>query len=346
MSLQTLIAKTMMKLPGSILVKLSGGKPITIEGRILEPQLQAMAWNGRNAPPFSSLDPVTAQAAAIEQLALIADTPEPDVALEDFAIAGPDGNQIPVRLYRPPVQDPSAPMMVFYHQGGGVIGDLETSHVFCSMIAKAASCPLISVDYRLAPQHKYPAGLEDCITAYEWALRNAEDYGAPGGRAAIGGDSMGGYFSAIISQEMKRAHKPVPALQLLVYPALDTEKFYPSKTTFGETFSLSSDTMDWFMDQYVPEGMDRKQVRLAPGREGDLSGLPPAIIATAGFDPLVDEGDEYAQRLEAAGVDVIHKRYDSLAHAFTAFTAMSPGSKAACLEIAGFVREMYSRLDD
>ena len=182
------------------------------------------------------------------------------------------------------------------------------------------------------------------MAAYEWALRNAGKYGAPEGVAAVGGDSMGGNFSAIVAQEMKRQEKPIPAMQLLIYPAVDLVDEFPSRKDFAGTFSLSTDTMNWFMQQYLPEGFDMSDRLLSPGQTGDLTDLPPAIVITAGHDPLCDEGDDYALRLGRAGVYVKHKRYDTLAHAFTAFTDFSPGSRKACLEIAGMVNDMYARL--
>ncbi len=344
MSLQQTIAKLVMKLPGGILVRMAGGKPVAIRGRVLEPQLQMMMWNGRNAPPLSSVPADVAQAAVVQTLAMVAAPLEPGVRVEDLTIPGPDKNAIPARIYRPEGQDPKAPLMVYYHMGGGVVGDLDTCHPWCSILASRVKCPVLSVDYRLAPQHKFPAGIDDCIAAYEWGLRNAGKFGAPDGVAAIGGDSMGGNFSAIIAQEMQRQGKPLPAMQLLIYPAIDIAEEFPSRTDFGDTFSLSTDTMNWFMDQYLPAGFNRADKMLSPGQSGSLDGLPPAVVITAGHDPLCDEGDDYAKRLKAAGVPVMHKRYDSLAHAFTAFTAVSPGSRKACAEIAGMVRETYSKL--
>ncbi|WP_353257391.1 alpha/beta hydrolase fold domain-containing protein [Hyphomonas sp.] len=343
MSLQRFIAKAVSSLPGNLIVKLSGGEPMTVGGRTLEPQLQMIAWNGRAAPPMSSLPAETVQAAVKTQLALLEDVASYGAGAEDLTIPGPDGNTIPARLYRPSAQDPRHPLIVYFHMGGGVIGDLETCNAWCAALALGTQAPVLSVDYRLAPQHKFPAGLNDCIAAYKWALANAETFGAPAGKAAVGGDSMGGNFSAIISQQMKREGGPVPVLQLLIYPAIDISKDYPSKKTFAKTFSLSQDTMDWFMKQYLPEGTNLADLRISPGHSADLSGLPPAVVITAGHDPLSDEGDEYAQRLKAAGVPVVHKRYDQLAHAFTAFTFISPGSKAACQEIAGMVHDIYAK---
>ncbi len=344
MSLQATIAKLLLKLPASWKVKMAGGKPLEIGGRTLDPNLQFIAHSAAKQPPMSSLEPEIAQAAAIEGLGMFAAKPEPGVAFEDMTIPGNGGHDIPVRIYRPADQDPSAPMLAYWHMGGGVILNVEACHAFCSIIAKIAKCPIISVDYRLAPQHKFPAGLEDCISAYEWTLKNAEKYGAPAGRAAIGGDSMGGNFSAIIAQESTRRGMPKPDLQLLLYPATDLVTEFPSATTYGETYPLSTDTMQWFMEQYLPGEFDRANVLLSPAQETRLEGLPPAIIATAGFDPLVDDGAAYAKKLEAAGIAVQFKCYDSLAHGFTAFTEVVPAARDACIEIAGMVRDAYAKL--
>ncbi len=344
MSLQATIAKLLLKLPASWKVKLSGGQPVTLGGRTLDPDFQLIAHGAAKQPPMSSLEPEVAQATSAQGLAMFAGKPEPGVSWTDTTIPSRGAHEVPVRIYRPYVQDPDAPMMTYLHFGGGVIGDLETCHTFCQILAMIVKCPVVSVDYRLAPQHKYPTGLEDSLDAYEWTLKNAGKYGAPAGRASIGGDSMGGNFSAVIAQEMVRDEKPLPDLQLLIYPATDLVTDFPSGTIYADTYPLSKDTMDWFMQQYLPDGFEMSNVRLSPGLESRLEGLPPAIITTAGFDPLVDDGAAYARKLETAGVDVTFKCYDSLAHGFTAFTAVSPAARAACEEIAGMVRDAYAKL--
>jgi acetyl esterase len=292
---------------------------------------------------MSTLAPEDVQAGVKAQLALLQDVVGETTTHSTVIIPGSDGNAIPARMYRPSSQDPRHPLIVYFHMGGGVVGDLDTCHAWCAMLAQGAQTAVLSVDYRLAPQHKFPAGLDDCIAAYLWGVENAARFGARKGTAAVGGDSMGGNFSAIISQKMKREGGPLPALQLLIYPAIDISKDYPSKTAFSKTFSLSQDTMDWFMKQYLPDGFDPKDLRVSPGQETDLAGLPPAVVVTAGHDPLSDEGDEYAARLTAAGVPVVHKRYDALAHAFTAFTFISPGARAACREMAEIVHDIYAK---
>ena len=338
---QKTILKLILSLPSPILRAMSGGGVVYKGGRTLDPRFQFFAHAAKKLPPMTSLSPAEAVAGSAKGLAAVQGPLEPGVRTESLSVEGPNG-PIPCRAYRPPQTDAKAPLIVYAHMGGGVIGDLETCHAFCSILSSICSTTVISVDYRLAPDHKFPAGLEDVLAAYRWARDNTARFGAAAIPPAIGGDSMGGNFSAIISQRMKREGGPLPALQLLIYPAIDISKHYPSKTAFGKTFSLSQDTMDWFMKQYLPEGFDYTDLNVSPGQEKDLSGLPPAIVITAGHDPLVDEGDEYAERLKAAGVKVKHKRYDNLAHAFTAFTFLSPGSRAACAEIARMVHDFYA----
>lgn len=339
MSLQTTLVRMMLKLPPGLLVRLAGGKAVEIGGRVLDPHTQFLAHGARQQPAMASLDAATGRAASAAGLAMLAARPEPGVHWRDETISH-EGHRVPVRIYQPDDQDPAMPAMTYFHFGGGVIGDLETCHAFVTMLARIVKCPVVSVDYRLAPEHKWPAGLDDCQAAYEWTLKKAAALGAPAGEAMIGGDSMGGNFAAIIAQEARRHGLPLPALQLLIYPAIDVSQETASHRTYGETYPLSTETMHWFMDHYLPEGQDRADLRISPGQAMDLEGLPPALVVTAGFDPLVDEGADYARRLEAAGVETVYKCYDRLAHGFTAFTGASPAADAACREIAVMVRDL------
>ena len=345
MSLQATIVKLMMKLPDGFKRRMSGGKPVELGGRTLDANFQFLAHGAAKQPPMSSLEPDVAQAASKQGLAMFMGEDEPGVSWRNQEIPSRGSHKIPVRIYRPDRQDAKKPALTYYHMGGGVIGDLDTCHQFCQILATRIGCPVVSVDYRLAPQHKFPAGLEDCIDAYEWTLRNAESLGAPAGQAMIGGDSMGGNFTAIVTQEMLRQEKPLPDLQLLIYPATDLVSEFESYTVYGETYPLSADTMHWFMKQYLPsEDFDKSDVLLSPAFERRLDELPPAIIATAGFDPLVDDGAAYAKKLEDAGVPVHHICYDSLAHGFTAFTEVAPAARLACEEIADMVKTELGRI--
>jgi acetyl esterase/lipase len=188
------------------------------------------------------------------------------------------------------------------------------------------------VDYRLAPEHKFPAGVEDALAAYAWALDNAARFGAPARKAAVGGCSQGGNFAAVIAQEMRGPRSPV--LQLLVYPALDLVSDTPSMHDFADAFPLTAQTVEFFVKTYLPEGADPSDPRLSPGRTQDLKGLAPALIYAAGFDMLLDQGEAYAQRLHEAGVKAAHVCFDSLPHGFAEYPSIAPAAEAAIKRIA------------
>ena len=335
---QRLILRKLLGLPTPILRLLSGGAAIYRGGRTLDPRLQFVAAQARAAPPITQMTPDEARRANTQLVTALTGDPEPGVTWEYLAIEGA-GGAIPARAYRPAVQDPSAPLRVFAHFGGGVIGDIETSHAFCTILASVARCPVLSVDYRLAPEHRFPAGLEDVLAAYRFGRDNAARFGAPAGAAAIGGDSMGGNFAAVVCQDLKRAGEPQPTLQLLIYPCVDVASQTASMTTYADAFPLSRPLMDWFIGHYIGPGDDPADPRLSPINAKDLTGLAPAIVVTAGFDPLIDQGLAYARALKTAGVPVVYRCYDSLAHGFTAFTGAVPAADVACREIAGLVRE-------
>ena len=329
--------RLMLSLPAPILRALSGGGPIYVGGRTLDPRLQFLTSQASGAPPLSSLTPAEARAGTAAFTALLSGGLEPGVRIEQLPIPGAQ-SKIGARAYRPIDQDGDAPLMVFAHFGGGVIGGLDTCEAFCGILAAVARCPVLSVDYRLAPEHRFPAGLEDMLAAYRWALENGQRFGAPAGVASVGGDSMGGNFAAVICQELRRLGERQPALQLLIYPALDVAGEGGSMTTYAEAWPLSRATMEWFMGQYLGAEDSPGDLRLSPMRARDLRALAPAVIATAGFDPLLDQGETYAKALADAGVSTTYRRYDALAHAFTAMTGVVPGADAACREIAVMAR--------
>ncbi|HXA38874.1 MAG TPA: alpha/beta hydrolase [Phenylobacterium sp.] len=337
---QRMMVRKLLSLPIPMLRLMAGGGVVYQGGRTLDPRLQYLAAQARGAPPMTTLTPEEARQASAIGLAVTGGDPEPGVRTEALSLPGPGGD-IPARVYRPDNQDAQAPLMVFAHFGGGVIGDLETCDAFCSILAHTARGPVLSVDYRLAPEHRFPAGLEDVLAAYRWARDNAQRFGAPPAQAAIGGDSMGGNFAAVVCQELKKAGEPQPALQLLIYPWVEVVCESASMTTYGDAFPLTRSTLEWFAGHYMGPGDSPADPRLSPLRAPDLSGLAPAVVVTAGFDPLLDQGEAYARRLKEAGVPVIYRCYDGLAHAFTAFTGAVPCADVACREVAGLVREGY-----
>ena len=337
---QRLQLRLLLSLPAPLLRALAGGAAVYVGGRTLDPRLQFLASQARGAPPLSDFTPEQARAGTAAILAPMAGRRERGVEVETLTVPGADG-PLAARAYRGPRQDPAAPLMVFGHFGGGVIGDLDTCDTFCSILAAVALCPVLSVDYRLAPEHRFPAALEDMLAAYRWARATSTRFGAPQDAVSVGGDSMGGNFAAVIAQEMKRLGEPAPAVQLLIYPALDVAGEGASMTTYADAWPLSRATMEWFMGQYMGPADAPGDPRLSPMRSHDLAGLAPAVIATAGFDPILDQGETYARRLRDAGVATVYRRYDALAHAFTAFTGVIPAADEACREIAALVRDAF-----
>ena len=337
---QRLVVRLLLSLPAPILRLMSGGGVVYRGGRTLDPRLQFLAAQAQGAPSITTLTPDEARRGETLGLAPLQGDLEPHVRWEALSVPGAEG-EIPARLYRPEPQDGAAPLIVWAHMGGGVIGTLDTGHAFASILARIARTAVLSLDYRLAPEHRFPAGLDDVLTAYRWGRDNASRFGAAG--AAIGGDSMGGNFAAIICQDLKATGEPQPAFQLLIYPCTDVASETPSMTTYADAFPLDRAMMDWFMGQYLAPASDPTFPRLSPIRAADLSGLAPAIIATAGFDPLTDQGEAYAKALRAAGVPVSYRCYESLSHAFTAFTGVIPAADAACREIAGLVRDTLEK---
>ena len=333
MSVQKFIVRTLLKLPDGILIKMSGGKPLAIDGRILDARTQFLAVQGAKQPSITTLDPAAARAGTAAGLSLLDDAPRESVAVRELSVPGPAG-PLAARLYTPKDASGPLPGLVFFHFGGCVIGDLDTCHTFCAMIADVAQCAVFNVAYRLAPEHKFPAAVDDALTAYRWAEAHAADLGMIAGRIGVGGDSAGGYLSAVVAQEEKRAGRAGPALQLLIYPVTDWDWKGGSMDSCANVYPLTSDIMNWFAGLYLNNAAEAKDVRVSPMTEPDLAGLAPAIVVTAGFDPLRDQGAAYAEKLKAAGVPVTYRCEDSLAHAFTAMTGVVPAAKAACEKIA------------
>ena len=258
-------------------------------------------------------------------------------SVDDVALPG----GIPARVYRPDSDGP-VPTVVFLHGGGFVIGDLDTHDDQARLVAHEVGAVVVSVDYRLAPEHRWPAGLEDCVAATRWALAHVDELGGDPARVAVAGDSAGGNLSAAVALELRGEDGPGLAAQLLLYPATDfTETAtHPSREENSKGFLLTEDDMRWFGDQYVPEGADRADPRLSVLQAADLSGLPPAVVATAEYDPLRDEGEAYAAALEAAGVTVVKHRYDGLIHGFFGFSALSAAAATANRELCADLKAL------
>lgn len=337
---QRSMLKTMLSLPDPILRVLSGGGVVYRGGRTLDPKFQYIWKSWRKPRPVSQVTPEEART-GWNLLARIAGAkPAPGVRGETILLDGPAG-PMTTRLYRPADQDPQVPMLVFFHEGAGVAGGIEASEGFCTQLAAVARCPVLVPAYRLAPEHKFPAGYEDALAAYRWARENAGRYGAAPDTAAVGGESMGANFAAAICHEMKRSGEPQPAVQLLVDPILDAAADSQSMQTYADVWPLSRETLGWIFGHYLGPETDPTDPAVSPFRADDVSGLACAIILTAGFDPVVDQGELYARKLKAAGVAVLYRCYDSLPHAFPTFAGVAPEAEVACREIAGLLREAF-----
>ncbi len=257
--------------------------------------------------------------------------------LEVDGAAGP----LRARLYRPAAPDVSGqlPLLVFFHGGGFVIGDLDTHDEPCRMLCRHGQVQILSIDYRLAPEHPFPAAVDDALAAFRWAVEHADELGVDPHQVAVGGDSAGGNLSAVTSQLAARDGGPVPALQLLIYPATDlTEARTASGRMFANGFFLTENDRQWSTRHYFGgTGADGSDRRASPVLAEDLSGLAPAIVVTAGFDPLRDEGEAYADALRRAGTPVVSYRAPELIHGFINMTTV-PAARDAMLRIAGMVR--------
>ena len=241
-----------------------------------------------------------------------------DVAeVADLEAAGP-GGPIPLRLYRGQGASKSQPQpaLVFFHGGGWVIGDLESHDQVCRALANAARCIVVAVHYRLAPEHKFPAAVDDAIAATRWIAASAASLGIDAGRLAVGGDSAGGNLAAVVALDARDRGGPPLKLQLLIYPATDMSLEWPSHERHADQLPLRRATMQWFVEHYLRDAKDKDDWRASPLRATSLQNLPPALVVTAAFDPLGDEGEAYARALADAKVQVVHERFGGQIHGF------------------------------
>ena len=268
--------------------------------------------------------------------------PGPEVAkVEDRTIPGPDG-QVPVRIYTPEGDGPF-PILAWYHGGGWVIGDLDMADGTARNLCVGAQCVVVSVDYRLAPETKFPGPAEDCWAATKWMVDNASSINGDPTRLAVGGDSAGGNLAAAMCLMAADLGGPEIALQLLVYPVTDVNFNTVSYSENGEGYSLSKVGMQWFWDHYINGDEDAVNPYAAPLQAKSLAGQPPALVITAEYDPLRDEGEAYAKRLREASVETTATRYDGMIHGFFSMGAVVDKGKQAVDEASAALRNAFAR---
>jgi acetyl esterase len=305
----------------------------------LDPTMKMMLdqMEAIGAPPLYTMSVADARAAMDMMVAMMG--PVEDVASVDDRTIDAAGQTLAVRRYRPAsVVDGPAPTLVFFHGGGFVVGSLESHDRDCRALANRAACQVIAVDYRLAPEHPFPAAAEDAIAALESIITSAAELGVDTDRIAVGGDSAGGNLAAVVALHARDAGIPL-RFQLLIYPAVAGEEGdYPSRTENASGYMLDQESIDWFMSAYLPDGAPHDW-RLAPMSAESHAGLAPALVITAEFDPLRDEGEAYAAKLEAAGVPAKASRYDGLIHGFFGMGPIVPAAFEAVDEAGKALRE-------
>jgi acetyl esterase len=339
-------AKLISRLSPKVQVRLAGGASIVRDGQTLDPATQLSLYyvEKRMAGSPGVILDVAKERHMLRRQSLVAGgDPDPVKSVRDLTIDGAQG-PIRARLYSTPEFGGPHPLLVFYHGGGFVLGDLDSHDGVCRTLCLHGGVDVLAVDYRLAPEHPFPAAVDDARAAYDWARANAADLGSDPTRIAVGGDSAGGNLAAVTAREVARSLAPPPVAQLLIYPATAMDVKHPSHGLFGEGFFLTSDLMDWFGQQYGgPEQPDPADPRISPIRAEDLSGLAPALVVTAGFDPLRDEGEAYAKALSDAGTYAVVRRFPDLIHGFLSMGGVSRSSRDATLEVAGTLRALVRR---
>jgi acetyl esterase len=341
-SIQQFILGLTLKSPDWLLLRLSG-KPQRKRGqRRLLPAFQCLcALMEKQITPLEKLSPTEARA-LWEDAPVDFDPPGRDRPVTREHTVPVNGGQIAVREYAPAAASGPLPALVYYHGGGWVVGSIESHEGLCERLAAISGCLVFSADYRLAPEHPFPVPLADCEAVFEWVAANAAGLGVDPQRIAAGGDSAGGNLTAALCNSRKGAGKSLPSLQLLIYPCTDMNFATASCTECATGPFLTLEAMKWFRGHYLRSQDEWSNPLASPLLAADLSGQPPAIVVTAGFDPLADEGEAYAERLRAAGVPVTHRGYDSLIHGF-ANMSLIPEARAAVKEIAALLGHGMNR---
>jgi acetyl esterase len=312
----------------------------------LRPEVrELLEWSdAQGLAPVQEMEIGEARLVRNAQMVRMSGPAEPLPRVEELQIPGARGI-VTARLYAKEVWDKAESgvrgALVYFHGGGWVVGDLETHDAICRALAKQFGGVVIAVDYALSPEERFPSALDDAFAVTRWVAKNAEDLGVDAERLAVGGDSAGGNLAAVVAMRCRDAGGPSLAAQVLVYPVTNLSSFdTASYTEFREGYWLSREGMQWFASQYLESAEDGLHPDASPLLAMDLKGLPPALVITAEFDPLRDEGEAYAERLRQAGVPVVMSRYAGLVHGFLCMRGMLPAGQEAIDEVAAFLRSM------
>ena len=324
--------------PGG-LRRVLAGRPVRVDGQTLDPDLQLLLRLERlssSGTPSATL--VRRRAHLDAASALVGGRLVDGISTRSVTIPAGGDREIAGRLYSPDGLPPGSALLVYHHGGGWVTGSLNSHEAVCRYLAVHAGIRVLATAYRLAPEHPFPAAVDDARTAFRFAVEHAAELGADPAAVAVGGDSAGGNLAAVTAHLAVADGEPAPAFLLMFYPPCDAVNRAPSRELFAADFLLTDADIDWFCDHYLPPPADRADPRASILLAADLSGMPPTYLATAGFDPLRDEGELYAGRLAAAGVPVVLRRHTDLVHGFVNMIGLSPRCREAIAEAAGALR--------
>jgi acetyl esterase len=336
-ALESLVVRALGRLPRPA-ARLLAGRPVRIEGQELDPNVQLALRLEKFTGGWEPMPATEARELRRHDARVFRGRTIEVGRVEDVEIPGPAG-PIGARLYVPAAFAAPGPLVVYYHGGGHVIGDLDTHDQPCRFLAREIPALLLAVDYRLGPEHRFPAAVDDAMAAFAFAHERAAELGADPERIAVAGDSAGANLATVVAQQTAAEGGATPAFQALVYPVTDYSAKRPSYETFATGFFLTREEMDWFRDNYFADAGDRSDLRASPILAEDLSGVAAAHVVTAGFDPLRDEGEDYARRLEEAGVPTTHRREPDLVHGFINAVGVSRRAREALGLVAAAIRE-------
>jgi acetyl esterase len=336
--IQSAVVRGLAALPPWLLRRLVG-RPVLVDGQELhvEVQLALKLLQLSGEKELSELDVAGARARVAKDASTFAGLPVELPHVGDVTVPGADGS-LPARLYVPGNAGEPGELLLYFHGGGFVVGDLDTHDNSCRFLARQAGVRVLAVDYRLAPEHRFPAPIDDAFAAFQHVAEHAGELGADPARIAVGGDSAGGNLAAEVAQLAAIEGGAVPAFQLLLYPWLDLASKRESYRLFREGFYLSEADLDWYRERYLSDPEDARDPRCSPVLAESLRGVAPAYLATAGFDPLRDEGEDYARLLRRAGVPVALRRHRGLIHGFFNTVAIGRTAREAMIEAAGALR--------
>jgi len=330
------LARGLAALPDAV-ARLIAGRRVEIDGQTLDPKVQLALRIERLVGGFEAGPVDEVRAKRRSDARAFAGRRIEVGRVTELRIPGPAG-PIGARLYAPRAVSEPAPLIVYYHGGGHVICDLDTHDQPCRFLASQVPALVLSVDYRLGPEHRFPAAVDDSLAAFEWAHGEAGRLGADADRIAVAGDSAGANLATVVAQLAAAREGPRPRFQALIYPVTDYSAKRPSYSTFAEGFFLTREEMDWFRDHYFARADDRADPRASPILAEDLSGVAAAHVVTAGFDPLRDEGEDYAEALRRAGVEVSLRREPDLVHGFINAVGFGGRSREAMEGVAAAIR--------